>query len=86
MNDIHNSSDERRGGGIVMKSRLSLATQVKKFLESLYLQDKTVFSHSELKEIAENAGFQHNLNNIIDHLNIQSHIMKIGQNMYKLLN
>lgn len=67
-------------------SGMSQATQNRKYLQMLQRNGKTVFSYDELKEIAEMGGFERNLTNIIESLNVQGFLIKRGQNMYKFCN
>lgn len=67
-------------------SGMSQATQNRKYLEMLQRQGKTVFSYTELKDIAEMGGFERNLTNIIESLNVQGFLIKRGQDMYKFCN
>lgn len=67
-------------------SGMSQATQNKKFLQQLQRQSKAVFSYDELKGIAEMAGLNQNLTNIIEALNVQGFLIKRGQNMYRFCN
>lgn len=65
---------------------MSQATQVKKYLQLLQQQNKSIFSFGELKDIAAYGGFEKNIRNIIDSLNIQGFLIKRGQDLYKFLN
>lgn len=65
---------------------MSQATQNRKFLQMLQKQNKTVFAYNELKDIAEMGGFQQNITNIIESLNVQGFLIKRGQDMYRFCN
>lgn len=65
---------------------MSQATQNRKFLQMLQQQGKNVFSLNELKDIAEMGGFERNLRNIIEALNVQGFLIKRGQDMYRFCN
>lgn len=67
-------------------SGMSQATQIRKFLQMLQQQNKNVFSYNELKDIAGMAGFERNLTNIIESLNVQGFLIKRGQDMYRFCN
>lgn len=64
-------------------SGMSQATQNRKFLQLIQMEDKNVYTYDELKAIAEMGGFGRNINNIIDALNIQGFLIKRGKDIYK---
>lgn len=66
-------------------SGMSQATQARKYLQLLQQQRKTAFSFVELKDVAESGGFQHNITQIIDSLNIQGFLIKTGRDHYKFM-
>lgn len=61
--------------------------QVKQFLNILQkraeVETKSVFTKSELKSLADQAGIS-NFYNILDSLNIQGYLLKKGNNAYQL--
>lgn len=65
---------------------MSQATQVKKYLQLLQQQDKTIFTFDDLKDIAVRCGLNRNLGNIIDSLNVQGFLIKKGRDLYKFMN
>lgn len=67
-------------------SGMSQATQAKKYLQLLQRQNKTIFSFDELMDVASQGGFEQNLRNIIDSLNVQGFLIKRGRDIYKFMN
>lgn len=64
-------------------SGMSHSTKVKRFLQLLQGQGKTIYTVPELKELAASLGFEMFFNQIIDTLNVQGFLIKRGTNIYK---
>lgn len=65
---------------------VSHSTKVKRFLNAIQGAMKTVWSTDDLKEVAQNMGYEINYHQIIDSLNVQGFLLKRGLGIYKLNN
>lgn len=64
-------------------SGMSHSTKVKRVLQLLQQQNKTIFSVPEIKELSASLGFEAYFNQILDTLNVQGFLIKRGTNIYK---
>lgn len=82
---LRNEDDALQMKRNINGSGMSQATQVRKYLQMLQQQRKTVFTYDELKEVAEMGGFEQNLSNIVDSLNVQGFLIKRGRDLFKFM-
>lgn len=64
-------------------SGVSHTTKVKRYLQLLQAENKTMLTVNELRDIAKAMGFETSVNQIIDSLNIQGYLIKRGNGLYK---
>lgn len=64
-------------------SGMSHSTKVKRFLQLLQGQCKSIFTVPELKDLAASLGFEMFFNQILDTLNVQGFLIKRGKDIYK---
>lgn len=64
-------------------SGISHTTKVKRFLQLIQGQMKSMFTVAELKELAASLGFEMFFNQMLDTLNVQGFLIKRSNNTYK---
>lgn len=64
---------------------VSHSTKVKRYLQVIQQQMKTIFTAAELREVAQTMGYETSYHQIIDSLNVQGFLLKRGTGIYKLI-